>query len=593
MRKRLRLVGVPVATAVVVAAALPLLSSPGAQAARFTGGNLVVYRVGATGGPALNNAAAPVFLDEFEADGTPVQSIALPTAAVDGNQALTATGQSRSEGLISNSADGRFVALTGYGAAPGATGPGGISLTGSSPTSVPRVVGLIDGNGTADTSTKLATAAAPSIIRSAATNNGSRIWATGGNGGIVTAPFGSSTAIRIGGSATSNLNSLTFQGSQLFTSGILANRLAKVGTGAPATAATLGNVAGLPDNLLTYGYALADLTAAGYAGTSFDTLYLANASARGGTVDKYRFNGTSWAESGYIDVEGAFGLVADVEGDVVSLAVTTPKQLLSITDTTGGAATFTPDDPEVLATAAANTEYRGVALAPSAVTGPSVYLRTPVAATAIAAGTAIKVSALVDSPDGVGSVKVKLGTGAFVNATKGAGKVWTATVPTTGKAVGAATLTVSATDQAGSPATANVTRAVNIVAPKGNLAKGSYALNNKLITSKGKWASYKTAASPTKKGQKSATRNARKSAKVYGSQLSITFTRGTKAGKVKVIVDKKAYIYDLYAKKTANLTKTWKFKGALKSHSVSVTVLGTKNVKSKGNTVSLAVLKVK
>ena len=86
----------------------------------------------------------------------------------------------------------------------------------------------------------------------------------------------------------------------------------------------------------------------------------------------------------------------------------------------------------------ANTEFRGVALAPTAVTGPSVYVRTPVSGAATAVGTSVKVSAYVDSPDGVGSVKAKLGSGASVNATKGAGNVWTATVPTTGLAIGAA-----------------------------------------------------------------------------------------------------------------------------------------------------------
>ena len=172
MRKRLRFVGVPVAAAVVAAAALPLLSSPGAQAARFTGGNLVVYRVGSRRGADQRRSPGVPRRVHARAVRLRASRIALPTAAADGNLALTAVGQSRSEGLISNSADGRFIALTGYGAAPGATGPGGITLTASSPTSVPRVVGLVDGNGTVDTSTKLATAAAPSIIRSAATSNG-------------------------------------------------------------------------------------------------------------------------------------------------------------------------------------------------------------------------------------------------------------------------------------------------------------------------------------------------------------------------------------------------------------------------------------
>ena len=159
MRTRLRLAGATLATA-AVALTVPLVTSSQAHAARFTGGDVVVYRVGA-GAAALSNAAAPVFLDEYAPTGTKVQSVALPTASAEGNTRLTATGQSRSEGLIDRSADGRFIAVTGYDAAPGATGPAGVSLTASDPASVGRVVGLVDANGTVDTSTVLKGAGSP------------------------------------------------------------------------------------------------------------------------------------------------------------------------------------------------------------------------------------------------------------------------------------------------------------------------------------------------------------------------------------------------------------------------------------------------
>ena len=64
------------------------------------------------------------------------------------------------------------------------------------------------------------------------------------------------------------------------------------GSGTPTTGA-LSELPGLPDNLLTYGYAFADLTGAGYVGTSLDTVYIANGSSRGGTIDKYRWTGAS------------------------------------------------------------------------------------------------------------------------------------------------------------------------------------------------------------------------------------------------------------------------------------------------------------
>ncbi len=68
MRAPLRILGVTVAVS-LAAAAVPLLVSTDAQAVKFTGGNLVVYRVG-SGTGALTNAAAPVFLDEYTSTGT-------------------------------------------------------------------------------------------------------------------------------------------------------------------------------------------------------------------------------------------------------------------------------------------------------------------------------------------------------------------------------------------------------------------------------------------------------------------------------------------------------------------------------------------
>ena len=202
MRTRLRVLGATAVTA-VVAVAVPVLTSTDAHAARFTGGDLVVYRVGDGSAP-LDNSAAPVFLDEYTAAGSKLQALALPTSAAEGNLPLTATGQSRSEGLIDRSADGRFVAVTGYDASVGTTGANGTSLTTTAPTSVPRVVGLVDANGAIDTTTRLNDSGTAAIIRSATTDDGDRLWATGGDGGIVTTTRGGDDASTAAGTASSN-----------------------------------------------------------------------------------------------------------------------------------------------------------------------------------------------------------------------------------------------------------------------------------------------------------------------------------------------------------------------------------------------------
>ncbi|KAA1421021.1 hypothetical protein F0U44_01425 [Nocardioides humilatus] len=584
MRPSVRIVGAAVALG-AAAAAFPLLSTtPTAGAADFTGGDLVVYRVGAAGGT-LTNAAAPVFLDEYDPSGTKKQSLALPTTAANGNLPLTAAGLSRSEGLISRSPDGRFVTVTGYAAAPGTTGPSGASLTASSPATVSRVVGIVDGHGGVDTSTSVTGGNAPSIIRSAATQNGDDLFVAGGNGGVLSTTLGGTSTSSAGGTPSSNFNQLSYQSGSLFTSGILNDHLSLVGSGG-----TLTPVPGLPDNLLTYGYAVLDLSAGlGWNGTTADTIYLANASERAGVVDKYRFNGTNWVRAGAFDVPGVSGLVADVEGGAVSLALTTPTKLLTLNDPSGTASAFDPTGPTVLASAPAGTEFRGVALAPTATPGPSLFLRTPSRGSNVAISSpTFPVTAYV-SGGTVSGVTVTVG-GNTAPATKGSGNVWTANVSTTGLTAGAATLSISATNGDG---TTTVTRPVNLSGTSaGALTTGTYAPTSTGITRKGTWKSYNTSLSPTGKGQKSSVKDNTIKAKVYGNKLVLVFTGGPAAGKVKITVDGKATTVDLYAASVKKKTKAFTFTGALATHNVVITVAGSKNANSSGKTVSVAALQV-
>src|SRR5437868_1119964 len=113
----------------------------GAAAAQtpFIAGDLVIYRVG-NGTDPLVNTGSPVFLDEYSPAGTLVRSIAMPTTASGANQPLVASGTATSEGLLSLSADGRFLTLTGY--AP--PQPSTVSLPTTASATVPRTVGRVD-----------------------------------------------------------------------------------------------------------------------------------------------------------------------------------------------------------------------------------------------------------------------------------------------------------------------------------------------------------------------------------------------------------------------------------------------------------------
>lgn len=577
-------------------ATVPLLATSSAHADTWTGGDLVVYRVG-NGSAPLTNAAAPVFLDSFHAaGGAPFASLGLPTTTADGNKPLTAAGLSRSEGQITRSADGHYLAVTGYAATPGSTGPGGTSLTASDKNTVGRVVGIVDAAGAVDTSSVLTGSKAPTIIRSAVTD-GARYWATGDKSGIVSAPFGGAAAL-VAGSTGDNLNGLTVQSGQLFTSGLLTHRLSIVGAGVPTTTAPIGDFPlapatneAIPANLLTYGYALVDRNdAVGYAGTTLDTLYVANAANRNGTLDKYSFNGTNWVAKGSIDVPGIQGLVANKTGTnpngTVELAITTPTALLAKTDASAATGTLTAGAPTTLATAGANTEFRGVALAPTGTDGPVAFYRTPAASASVAAGTAISASANVLGS--VTAVTFKLGTGVPVNATKGAGNVWTASIPTTSLKVGSYPLVLSATD---GTKTVEQTRTVSVKAPAGSVGVGKYSVRSSLFKRGGTWSLFSTSYSPDGKGLYAATAGRTISGSVYGSKLVLTLQKRTTAGRVYLIVDGKSTLIDLYGS-TAKYTKTYTFTGALKKHSFVIKVAGTKRSASKGKYVYAAAVQV-
>src|SRR6185436_8866122 len=138
-----------------------IASAPVAEAAPFTAGNIVVYRVGDGTAP-LGSAATPVFLDEYTPAGVFVQSIPLPTTAAGANRRLTASGSATSEGLLTRSADGRYLVATGY----------------------------VDAAGVLDTTTALTDAVTGGSPRSAVSTNGADLWISGAAGGIRFATLG-------------------------------------------------------------------------------------------------------------------------------------------------------------------------------------------------------------------------------------------------------------------------------------------------------------------------------------------------------------------------------------------------------------------
>ncbi len=331
--------------------------------AAFTAGDAVVYRVG-DGTAALSSAATAVFLDEYSPPGTLVQSIAMPTAVSGSNQPCTASGSATSEGLITLSTDGQYIVGTCYAAVPGTA-----AVAGTSSASINRVVFRVDANGTVDTSTALSDLVSGNNPRGAASVDGSAFWISGATGTIRYAPLGATTSTAI---SSNNLRATEIFGGQLYASSSSgATRIATVGTGLQTSGPqTVTNLPGTPGSGSPYEFALLDLDA-GVAGV--DTLYVADDTTSTGGILKFSLVAGTWTSSGGIGpaADAYRGLATSVSGNTTNLFATSAAKLVGVTDTAGYNAAPSTTTTTLLASAATNTAFRGVALAPTAISVPA------------------------------------------------------------------------------------------------------------------------------------------------------------------------------------------------------------------------------
>jgi hypothetical protein len=351
--------------------------------------NLYVLQMG-DGSSALTNAATPVLIQKFDptTPGPTLGTIAMPVAASGANQPLTVTGNSGSEGHLSVSTDGNYLVLGGYGATPGTATPAQATAA-----TISRVIGRVTvGTGAVDTSTALSDAydgiaGGAAGFRSVASDNGNEFWLAGtrgfgaaaGSDGVRYATLGSTTSSSIENfpNGQSNIRIVDIIGGQLYmgtgsashgtnNTGVLG--INTIGTGLPTTSGQLAS-------------GKVDTTVSG-SGTSspYDfwfkdasTVYIADdraGAALGGGIEKWESSdgGTTWTIDYTIATGatvGARGLTGAVVGENTVLYATTAEnsanKLISVVDS-GASSTFT-----TLATAPANTVYRGVALAAAAV----------------------------------------------------------------------------------------------------------------------------------------------------------------------------------------------------------------------------------
>ena len=379
------------------------------QAASFTPGNVVVYRVGNGTSEILVNTGNSIFLDEFTPAGSLVQSIAIPNS---GSNAVIASGTSTSEGMLSRSGDGQFLVVTGYNTAVPYTS----SVSSSTSATVNRAVAIVNTSGAVASTTKFSDWANANNPRSAVTNDGTQLWLGGAAGGV---RYVSSVAATTGTQISTpaglvNMRQVAIFDGQLYATtnsgaGSNTTSIGTVGSGLPTTSAAYTTLSGIaPAGTITgtsrYAFFFADLSA-GVAGV--DTLYIADDGVL--ALSKYSRVGSNWVLNNTIgvDADDYRGVTGTVSGSTVTLFATRKGgasntgggELVKIIDASGYNASISAT-PSLLASAivgtatAPNTSFRGVAIAPGNVVAlPSVNLSVSASTGTEAGTTAITVTA--------------------------------------------------------------------------------------------------------------------------------------------------------------------------------------------------------
>jgi hypothetical protein len=335
--------------------------------AAFTPGNVVVVRVG-DGTSSLNNAAQPVFLDEYSlTTGQLVQSVALSTTASGSNRPFTISGSATSEGALTLSPNRQFLSLAGYDATVG-------TASVSSATGIDRVIALVNSSGTVNTTTGISAGSAYTTnnFRGAVTKDGTGFWCAGAgssnSGGTWYVPFGSITASPIQVTTSQpNTRTINIFNNQLYTSSASGTfyGIAEIGIGTPTVN---GNFASLlpgfssssgPSN---YGFVLLDLNP-NIPGV--DVAYICDdRNTSDGGIYKYSLVNNTWVQNGFIaDTNGYRGLTATVVCGNVSLIASAGARISVTQDNSGYNQTVT-STLTTLVQAPSGTRFRGIAFSP-------------------------------------------------------------------------------------------------------------------------------------------------------------------------------------------------------------------------------------
>ncbi len=351
---------------------------------QFSTGHLVVLQAG-DGTLPLSGTGNTIVFREFSPSGVSGFSMAVPST---GTNALVIRGSSSSEGYLSRSEDGKYLVFGAYRQNSSNT----ITLNSSTPSSIARAVGLVDGNGQfilAATSTLSSHAAGD--IRAAAATGSNHVWANSSSQG--TSYYGSGFAASSVQTAKPNVRALQVFNNRLYLSSQVTSGnpsdagILTVGSSTPVSSAqTLSTcintgVGSVPGQFYFHPMGNICYIADGRNGNS------------GGGLQKWVNSAGSWSLAYTLSTGtvGAFGVVVNFSGIYPLVYATTAEssnnRLTAIIDL-GAGSTFT----NLAFSGNGNSIFRGLAFAPSTSTCVPVSINTVVNSSPACANQSVSLS---------------------------------------------------------------------------------------------------------------------------------------------------------------------------------------------------------
>lgn len=416
-----------------------------AAKAQFTNGNIVVVQVG-DGAAALTNGSTVLSLKEYNTTTTsqasPVSVVTIPST---GTHRLLMGGTASSEGFITLSADSLRLTIAGYDTTVGVA-----SINGTTSVAVPRVIDTLSYRGIPGRAAVTTTNFTTSNFRGAVKTTGENYYGSGngstGLGGVYY--LGQSAPAASIQTSVNNARTIqAFNGNLYFSTGSAPIGIYKI-TGYPTAAATPSLLIGsVGTGASPYSFAINSTETVAYIA---DDRTVAN----GGGIQKWVYTAGSWgtAPVDTFSVGGTTlprGLAVDWSGTYPVIYATTSEasgnRLVKIVDSNTNA-TFA-----LLATAPANTAFRGVTFAP----------KVPPACTTPVLGTTI--TPYTCSGNGAVTVSVTSGTTPATWSWTGPSSFIAGTQNISGLVAG--TYNLTATTPGGCSATASAIVTNNAVLP--------------------------------------------------------------------------------------------------------------------------------